>query len=186
MSIAVLPAFAAEKFRPQPAASYATKQTSDGLTIAAVVYSDPEKLKPVFGKVNLHEFGLLPVLVVMQNDTAKALKLDTLELHYVTIDRFKVEETPASEVQYLDAPTKAPKLPGTSPLPIPTRKRKSKLAIPEITGYAFNAKMLPAGESAHGFVYFRVLHKPGSKVYIRGITDAASGRELLFFEVPLN
>lgn len=177
---------AAEKFRPQPASSYPTKQTSDGVTIAAVAYNDVEKLKPIYGKVNPLEFGVLPVLIVMQNDTGKALKLDTLELHYVTIDRFKVEETPASEVQYLDAPNKAPRLPGTSPLPIPQRKRKSKLAIPEITGYAFNAKMLPAGDSAHGFVYFRVLHKPGSKVYIRGITEAATGKELLYFEVPLN
>jgi hypothetical protein len=184
--VTVAPA-ADERFRPGPASSYATRQSGNGLTIAAIVYNNPEKLKPIFGKVNPLEFGILPVLLVMQNDSGKALSLDTLELHYVLPDRQKIEETPASEVQYVDAP-KRPRLPGTDPIPIPIPrgKKKSKLAIPEITGYAFNAKMLPAGEAAHGFVYFQTHHRHGSSVYIRGITEAGSGKILLYFDIPLD
>ncbi|MBI3207717.1 MAG: hypothetical protein HYZ37_02305 [Candidatus Solibacter usitatus] len=172
--------------RPGPATSYSTKQTNNGLTIAALPYDDVEKLKPYFGKTNLLQFGIFPVMLILQNDTGKALNLETLELHYVTADRLRLEETPASEVQYLDGPRR-PRVGQQTPLPIPIPrgKAKSKLAIPEITGFAFNAKMLPAGESAHGFVYFQTTHQRGSKVYVRGITEAATRKELLFFEVSL-
>jgi hypothetical protein len=45
--------------------------------------------------------------------------------------------------------------------------------------------MLPPGESASGFVYFQTSHRPGSVLYITGIRDAASRRELFYFEIPL-
>ena len=59
-------------------------------------------------------------------------------------------------------------------------------AIDEIDGYAFHAKMIPAGESAHGFVYFQIGHRPGSQIYVRGIVEAPTGKELLFFEIPMD
>jgi hypothetical protein len=70
-------------------------------------------------------------------------------------------------------------------LPIPRGKPKSKLDVPEIEGHAFAARMLPPGDNAHGFVYFQTGHRRGSKLYIRGLVDAASGVEMMFFEVPL-
>ncbi len=179
-------ALAAKGFDVKPVESYPTRQAANGLTIAAVAYDSEEQQKAVFGKAALREFGILPVLLVMQNDSGKALKLDTMEVNYLTPQQRKVEETPASDVQYLDGP-KRPNF-GGSPLPIPRRKPKSKLAYPEIEGYGFNAKMLPANDKAHGFVYFQTSHRPGSgaKIYIRGIVEAPTGKELLYFEVPLD
>ena len=39
-----------------------------------------EKVKLAFGKVNPNQFGVLPVLVVIQNDGDKAIRLDRLKV----------------------------------------------------------------------------------------------------------
>lgn len=140
-------------------------------------------MKTVFGKMKLSEFGVLPVLLVMKNESGKALRVSEMEVSYVTPERREVTATPASEVRFIDTPRK-PKI-GPSPNPLPQRKWKSKLSGPEVESNGFAAKMLPAGDSAHGFVYFQIAHRKGSKVYIRGISEAQSGKELLFFEIPL-
>lgn len=168
----------------QPADSYPARQTNNGLTVAVVPYSSSTDVKTVFGKTNLLDFGVLPVLVVMKNGSGKALKLDTMELHYVTPEQRKVEETPASEVKFIDSPDR-PNF-GGNPLPIPRRKPKSKLSGPEIEGFAFNAKMLPPNDSAHGFAYFQIGHRPGSRLYIRGIVEAPTGKELMYFDIPFD
>jgi hypothetical protein len=46
--------------------------------------------------------------------------------------------------------------------------------------------MLPPDESAYGFVYFRTGHRPGAKLYVTGLEDASSGKELFYFDVPLD
>ena len=136
--------------------------------------------------MNPYEYGVLPVLIIMQNDSGKVIRLTEMEIDLVGPDNSKVESTPSSEVQYLEGPQR-PNF-GGSPLPnpLPRRKKVSKLAAPEIEGLGFHAKMLPIGESAHGFVYFQSGLRSSSVVYIRGIAEAASGKELLFFEIPLN
>ncbi|MCC6389277.1 MAG: hypothetical protein IT167_01645 [Bryobacterales bacterium] len=181
-------AWAADKdkrFQVEPAASYPTRQSSEGLTIAAVPYTTPEQMKSAFGKLDLSAYGVLPVLLVMRNDSGKTLSLRRMQITYVTPDRYRVDATPASDVQYIEGPRR-PNF-GGSPIPNPIpRKRKNKLASFEIEGYAMNAKMLPPGESAHGFVYFQTRHLKGAHVYIHGIVEAQTGKELLYFEIPLD
>jgi hypothetical protein len=174
-----------DKFRVGPASSYPAKQTGSGLTIAVVPFTTAEQARPPFGKVNPYEHGVLPVLIVMQNDSGKALRMDRMEVHYVTRSRRTVVATPAGDVPYLQG-AQRPNMGGSPiPYPLPRRKKNNKLAIPEIEGLAFNAKMLPAGDSAHGFVYFQTALAGGSHIYIRGIVEAPTGQELLFFEIPL-
>jgi hypothetical protein len=180
-----IPAWAIGKDQPKvkPASEYPSKQSGSGLTIAAVPYSSADEMKAFFGKIKLYEFGVLPVLLVMKNDSGKTLKLTDMEVSYLTSDRREVAAIPASEVRFLDTPRK-PNL-GPSPNPLPPRKWKSKLSGPEIESNAFAAKMLPSGDSAHGFFYFQISHRPNALIYVRGIAEAQTGKELLFFEIPL-
>ena len=62
---------------------------------------------------------------------------------------------------------------------------KSPLNEWEIEG-RFAAKLLPAHESANGFFYFQTSHRPGSKFYLTGIKKAATGEDILYFEVSLD
>ncbi len=138
-----------------------------------------------FGKLNPNKYGVLPVLVILENETGKALRLD-LTAEFVTADNKHVTALSVDEVQHLRGVTKPPKL-GAPPLPIPfpTRAKGGPLNVWEIEGRAFVAKLLPVGERVYGFFYFEAEHEPGSKLYLTGIRDASTGQDYFYYEVPL-
>ncbi len=173
----------AAKFSPGPASSYPAKQTNDHVTVAAVAYDTEELAHTAFGKLNPNQYGVLPILVIIQNDTDQALKLEHLDVEYTGIDGRRVEATPAGEVQTLGG-TDRPDVPVARPIPI-HRKHKNPLDVWEIDGRSFAAKLLPPHESANGFFYFQTAHRPGSKFYLTGIKVAATGQDLFYFEIPL-
>jgi hypothetical protein len=181
MSIAA--AFAADKepsFRPAAADSY-SHQTSERVTIGVDVYSSAEKVKTAFGKVNPNLYGILPVLVVVQNNSDKTLRLSRLQAEYVGTGNNRVEATPARDVRYLNPEISLRNAPGRIPLP----RKKNPLDAWEIEGRAFAADTLPPGNSASGFFYFQTESQPQATIYLSGITEAATGRALLYFEIPV-
>ena len=171
------------KFSPGPVSSYSAKQTNDKVTVAVSAYDTEELARTAFGNLDPSEHGVLPVLVIIQNDTDEALKLDHLQVEYTTFDRQHVEATPPSEVQTLGG-GRRPSLPNGSP--IPRRKHKSPLNSADIESRAFAAPMLPAHESASGFFYFQTEHKPGAKFYLTGIKVASTGKDIFYFDIPLD
>lgn len=172
----------------QPASSYPNKQTTDNLTIAAVPFLSDEQTKPIFPKANPNDHGVLPILIVMQNDSKEALDLKNVTFEYVGVDQRHIENTPAKDIPYLEGakrPRYGPGIP--SPIPLPKgNPNKSKLNMPEIEGQSFSARMLPAGDNAHGFLYFQARHWKGGRLYINGIRVAATGKQLFYFEIPLD
>jgi hypothetical protein len=187
--MAAAAAFADKKseatFSPGPASSYPARQTNDKVTVAVAAYDTEGLTHTAFGKLDPNQYGVLPVLVIIQNDTDQALKLDHVEVEYTDAGNRHVEATPASDIQTLGGPLKQPSMGNGSPLP-KLRKHKNPLSAWEIEGRAFAAKMLPAHESASGFFYFQTNHRPGSKLYLTGVKIAATGQDILFFEVPLD
>lgn len=169
----------------EPAHSYPNRQTIDRVTVAADVFETEEKGKAAFGKVNPYQYGVLPVLVVIRNDTEQALSLTGMQLEYIAPDRSNIEPTPAPEVPYITGNRKRKVIQNPIPTGIPTIKGKNPLGAPEIQQRAFAAKMLPPGDSAHGFFYFQTVHRNGSRLFLRGVTEAASKRELFYFEIEL-
>ncbi len=112
--------------------------------------------------------------------------MDPLELVLVGPNRDRVDATPAKDVRYLTGPSR----PSVTPNPIPTGApkiggHKNPLDTWEIEGRAFTAKMLPPGQSASGFFYFQSGFQRGSSLYLSGLREADSGKELLYFEIPL-
>ena len=174
------------KFEMQPAASYLSHQTSEKVTIGASAYDNAEKAHTAFGKVDPYQYGILPVLVVIQNDSGQTIRVDHMRVDYVSPDGGHVEATPAQEVRYLN-PARQPKV-VTGPIPTKAphiSRKKNPLDAWEIEGRAFAAKMIPAGQSAGGFFYFQAGHRPNARVYVTGLAEASTGRELLYFEFPL-
>ncbi|HWB84572.1 MAG TPA: hypothetical protein VG675_10560 [Bryobacteraceae bacterium] len=185
MSIAA--AFAADKdasFHVGPAAGYPHRQTSAKVTIAADPYVTPEKAKMAFGKVDPYRLGVLPVLVVMQNDSDKVIRLDQIKAEYVGPNRDRVDATPAGEVRYLNGPRRPDVVVGPTG-PKVGRSKKNPLNEWEIEGRAFAAKMLPPGQSASGFFYFQTGLQHGATLYLTGLSEARTGQELFYFEIPL-
>src|SRR5438128_7258374 len=175
------------RFIPGRAASYPTKQTTETVPIAAVPYTTEEQTRSAFGKVDPNKHGVLPVLIVMQNDGNQAMRLDNLKVEYIDPDRSKVEATPSRDVPYLSS-VKQPSIQNT---PLPTgsprvSRKKNPLADPQIDLRAFSAKMLPPGEQASGFFYFQTEPQRRGMIYVTGIREAGSGKELFYFEIPLS
>ena len=170
------------RFQPGAASSYEDKQTISGVTIGAQTFDNAETAKTAFGKLHPYEHGVLPVLVVIQNDSKQTIRLDSMQVLYTDRDGNRIEATPASDVPY----TRGPRRPNFSgQLPIPLPKKKNPLMDPVIEQRAFAAKMVPPGDSVHGFFYFQTPHRRGSQLYIKGLREAQSGQELFFYEIPL-
>lgn len=181
--------YAADKdarFIVKPAAEYPSKVTQEKVTVAAMAYTDEEDVRVAFGKVNPNRYNVLPVLLVIKNDTGQVLRLN-LEAEFVDAKGHHIESTPPTDVTYIGAP---PKRKDTnigmgSPIPLPRKKSAGPLNVWEIEGRGFAAKMIPAGEQVSGFFYFQTHMQPGSKFYVTGLSYASSGKELFYFEVPL-
>src|SRR5690242_405613 len=139
MSIAAV--CAADKdtpFKAQPAASYQHHQTNAKVTIAVDPFDTEDKAKTAFGKLNPYEHGLLPVLVVVQNDGTEPLRLDGMRLEYQGPNRDRVEATPAKDVRYLQGPDRPKVAPGPAGK-IKILKKKNPFDSWEIEGRAFTA-----------------------------------------------
>jgi hypothetical protein len=172
------------KFSPPDLNTLQTKLTVSDVTVGTVPYDRPGLAEAAFGKVNPYEHGILPVLVIIRNGSKGAVRLDRMRVEYHDRDRQVVTATPASEVPFTEGP-KRPTFGGPS-IPGLGRKKKSPLASPEIEQRAFAAKMLPPGETAYGFFYFRTGHRSGANLYITGMQDASTGSDLFYFEIPLD
>jgi hypothetical protein len=173
----------AGKFSPGPASSYPAKQTNGHVTVAVIAYDTEELAHSAFGKLNPNQYGVLPLLVIIQNDTDQVLKLEHLEAQYTGVDGRHIDATPADEVQTLGG-AERPNVPTASPIPI-HRKHKNPLDVWEIDGRSFSAKLLPAHDSVFGFFYFQTAHQPGAKFFLTGIKVAATGQDIFYFEIPL-
>ena len=190
LSVSIAAALGADndkgKFVVRPANEY-PHQTIQKVTIAAQPFETDAETQEAFGKVNPYRLGVLPVLIVIQNDSADAIKVDTAKFVYVLPDRTRVEATPAADVKYIHG-ARAPKEVNKPLGGIAVGKSpKNPLAEWEIEGRSFSAKMIPAGESASGFVYFQTqLTSAAASVYISGLTDPVTRQELFYFEIPMS
>src|SRR5258708_14065070 len=171
------------RFAPGPAASYPTKQTIEKVTIAAIPYTGEEQVRSAFGKLDPNKYGILPLLLVILNDSDQSLRLDNLKLEYITPGRTHIDATSAKDVPYVSGNIKQPKI-ENSPLPTGSprvSRKKNPLPGRPIDVRAFSAPMLPQGEQASGFFYFQNLNPMRAKLCPTGIPDAASGKKLFFF-----
>ncbi len=170
-------------FRAEPAAEYA-HQSSSEVTIGARAYTSEELTAEAFGKkTDLLKYGVLPVLVVVENKRKKTLDLRDLEINLVGSDGRHVGPVAPEDIQYLH---KASARTSVTPLPVRLPKRRNPLTSPELVTRAFAAKMLPSGDSASGFFYFEAKPEPGDKVYVNGVRDTPNGDEIMYFEFPID
>jgi hypothetical protein len=180
--------FAADKetpFKAAPAASYTNHQSNAQITIGVDPYITGDKMKVAFGKLDPYQYGILPILVVIQNDSDKAIRLDRLKVEYVGPNHDRVDATPAKEVRYLKPPQRPDAISGPGGAVKVLKPKKNPLDAWEIEGRALAAQILPPGQSASGFFYFQTGLQRNASLYLSGLYEAASAKEILYFELPL-
>jgi hypothetical protein len=192
LSIAALSGAAAQAadkdpppFKAAPAASYASHQTNGQVTVGVEAYAMGDKIKNAFGKLDPYQHGILPVLVVIQNDSDKSIRLDRLKAEYSGPNHDRVDATPARDVRYLKGPDRPDAIPGPGGRVKVLKPKKNPLDAWEIEGRSFTAKMLPPGQAASGFFYFQTGLQRNATIYLSGMAEAGTGKELLYFELPI-
>jgi hypothetical protein len=158
---------------------------SENVTVGAKPFDNDELVSSAFGKkIDFARYGVLPLLIVIENKRDKPLDLREMEASLVAGDGRHAKAVAPEDLQFLSTSGKHPST--TMPRsPVPLPKKKNPLNDPEIIVRAFSAKMLPPGDSASGFLYFEAKAEQGDKLYVNGLRDARSGQELLYFEFPL-
>jgi hypothetical protein len=170
-------------FRAGAASAYA-HQTSEQVTIGAKSYDTQELTAEAFGKkADLLKYGVLAVLVVIENKRQKTLDLRNLEVNLVAADGRHAGPVSPEDIPFLGKRSKTPTM---NPVPNPLPKKKNPLNAPQIVERAFAAKMLPPGDSTSGFFYFEARPEAGDKLYLNGLRDTPSGKEILYFEFGLD
>lgn len=170
-------------FKPLPAGEYA-HQAAEKVTVGAKAYDTQDLTAEAFGKTNLLKYGVLPVLVVIENKRDKSLSLENLEVSLVGSDNRHVASVGPDQLFYLAGNGKRNPQKKV-PLPLPLPSKKNPMNSLDIVTRAFSAKMLPPGDTASGFFYFEAKPESGDSIYVNGLRDARSGKEIMYFEFEL-
>ena len=171
LSIAVTPA-ANKKVDFHVSESDLAKQpnrtTQEKVTIGAAAYMDSNTAKPLFGgKANPYDEGILPILIMIKNETNQTISLRKMRVEFLIGGREKIDPTPPVEVPYIHGSQRVrleqSQIPGGSGR---MKSKKNPFQVLDFQERGFAAKMLPPGEFASGFFYFQTGLPRGSKVLI--------------------
>jgi hypothetical protein len=191
-AIVVVPlVWAAKEFsmpKVQPALAYPAHDhhRSENVTVGLDPYDSAEKAK-IF-VVNYRDHGLLPVLLVITNDSDQPIQLSDIKAQFVTADRDKLSPATSDDLRRRITHIR----PSGSGVPLPLPKTKggvSSKEISEIESALFQARAVEPRASQAGFLFFDVsdISNPlaGANFYLTGVRDS-SGNELMYFEIPLD
>ena len=178
--------------KPADAKAYPAHDTNekDKVTVAADPYDLPDKTQGVF-RIKYAEEGLLPVLLIITDDSGQAIALTDMQVELVTRKRVRI--APATEDDIYRRIARQPMRgdqPSSNPLPFPKKIRRSlkKEEIQEVQDSRFAAKAVEGHATQAGFLFFDVenIDNPlaGAHLYISGLRNS-QGQELIFFDIPL-
>jgi hypothetical protein len=173
-----------------PAGTYpAHDQHPDELvTVAADPYDMPDKAQ-IF-TVNYRDEGLLPIFVVITNDSDQPIELSSVKAQFVTSGRVKISPSSVDDIyRRLSKPSRNDS--PSYPIPLPRKKVKGALdqkARDEIQAAQFSARAVEPRSTQSGFMFFDVegVSTPlaGARFFMTGVRNS-KGDELMYFEIPM-
>lgn len=175
--------------KTQPAFSYPAHDhhAKENVTVGLDPYDDPAKAK-IF-TINYRDNDLLPILLVITNDSDEPIELSGMTAELVTAGGAKLH--PATEDDILRRITHPSASGARVPVPFPTKRVKGGMnskELDEIQSAEFKAKAVEPLSSQAGFLFFDVsdISNPlsGAHLYLTGVRDS-SGHELMYFDVEL-
>lgn len=160
---------------------------TERVTVAIDPYDMADKAQ-IFS-VNYRAQGILPVFLIVTNDSDQPVTLNDMKGELVTVNRTKLSPATTDDLyRRLSHPARSDT---PYPLPFPRRKVKgavSKQALDEINSAQFSAKAVEPYTTQSGFLFFDIsgISTPlaGANFYLTGVRDV-NGGELIYFEVPL-
>lgn len=192
-SLAVLQARGADKSAPQPkpAAEYAAHDThsNEHVTVAAEPCDDDKNCS--FFRLNYNDHGLLPVRVIITNDSDQALSLDDARMQFIAADNSKLPAATPDEINrrlftFKDA--KGTKIPM---IPITVHHSIDKKITDDDRDFGFKTTTVKPHSTLAGYLIYDVkqLDEPPlahAELYVKMIRTADTKQELFGFSIPLD
>jgi len=193
--VCALAAFAAKEYiapRIYSAKTYPARDEHEQelVTVAADPYDTGDKAAIFVSDYREHD--MLPVFLVVTNDSDQPVSLLNMKVELVTVNRAKLRPATADDLyRRVGHGAKRPDRPRMSPIPLPRRGSSpsvSKEAQDEIDRAMFKAKAVEAHSTQAGFVFFDVegLSNPlaGAHMFVSDLRTA-DGKDLWYFEIPM-
>lgn len=159
------------------------------VSIAIDPFDMPEKAA-IF-RVNYKDHEILPVRVIISNDSDRTLMLSDLKVQYITVQRDKLEPATNDDLyRRLARAVKRPDKKGVQ-LPIPLPKKNKPAVATEVMREIDDAMFTPVPVTAHstysGFMFFDIagidVPEAGAHLSLSGMK--IDGKELFYFDIPL-
>jgi hypothetical protein len=195
-----LPA-SAEKARrpapPQPAETYPMHDhhAAEHVTVAAEP-GDTKGLRPNT-RLDYFSHGLLPVRVIVTNDSELPLTLDDARIHLITADNTTIPAATLEEIDRRMFTLKGAtgrKVPLPLPIPVPVttgKKNVDKKVVDDDNDFGFLTTTVQPHATVAGYLYYDIndIEPPAlshATLEVRKVKQLPSGNYLDSFEVPLH
>jgi hypothetical protein len=189
----ILPAHAERKPKPPlPAAQYPMHVQHDGITIAA----EPGDTKEARPDTRLDYFahGLMPIRVIVTNDSTEPVNLDDARIHFIAGDDTVVPAATPDDMErkfFTMKSATGTKIPLGLPIPITVGKKDFEKKIKQDDDdFGFKTTTIAPHATVAGYLYYDVDGLPSpplAKAYLqlRQVRFATSRRVIENFEIPL-
>lgn len=178
--------------RPENANTYAAKDAHPNEKVTAAIDLYNTSPKDNIFITPYTEDDLLPVFLVITNDSDQAITLTGMRAQLVTAGRSKLESLTNDDifrrVAHISGSSTSPQRVGPIPMPGNTKNKKAQKQWEEILAANFAAQAVEPHSTKSGFLFFDTqnVKQPvaGAHVYLTGIRDG-QGNELMYFDIPV-
>jgi hypothetical protein len=178
---------------PLPAAQYPMHIAHEGVTIAA----EPGDNKDARPDTRLDYFahGLLPIRVIITNDSTEPVNLDDARIHFIAADDTDLPAATADDMErrfFTMKSATGTKLPLDFPIPITVGKKDFQRKIQQDDDdFGFKTTTIAAHTTAAGYLYYDTTDLPTpplahAYLQLRQVRFATSNRVIENFEIPLH
>jgi len=187
--------WAAKEFvRPtaEPASSYPSHDTHPTEKVSAAVDVYNAAPKTDIFNTNYRQEGILPVFLVITNDSDRPISVNHMGAQWVTTRKTKLEALDVDDVMRRVGHVSGASNPHqVGPISLPghgPRNKKAQQENDEITRAIFTAAAVEPHSTQSGFLFFDVQnvhdYLAGAHVYLTGIRDSG-GSELMYFDIAV-
>ncbi len=191
VSSMLLAGYKARAWQIRAADSYASRLTSEGLTIAVEPLFRDDLAAVVFDKNDIVTRGIIPLAVAIFNGNDFPVKVDADTAELINEDDRRHTLQPVEVVTRVFQKSKKG---NWIPQPIPrvsTGEAKNEEALMDFEHKFLGGKVIPAHASGGGFLYFAVpasdvtSYIAASRLYIPDVYRDDNGSKMIFFEIEL-
>jgi hypothetical protein len=192
--LCVCPIARASDHKPEPAkpaAQYPASEThpDEHVTIAADPCDDPKQCS--FFRLPYIQHGLLPVRIVITNDSDRALSLDDVRIQFISANNDKIPAATEDDINRRLFTIKAAEGTKIPIIPITIHHPVDKKITQDDDEFGLNSTRVQAHASLAGYLMYDVkeLDEPALKdasLYVKEIRTLDGKQELFSFSIPFN